>query len=524
MGLQQSKEELLYQQVNYGNIEGIKALRSQGAGLEWMDKEGKTPLIVACLRHDLLPVAKILIELGANVNVYRAGCHAGTPLHHAAKRGLEQTVHLLLSNGANPFIMNDDCHTALDLAREKGHCNVVRAIESRTSLFNGWLREIYGPGFLEALVPQKLTRKMGFLEALVPQLWAVVLPCDARNPTRPLKFELAIYSDLQTARPRTVVSLWKAHIEEPKFNQVDPAVIIVDKATRARYKFLSAHEGDKEQLQWFFISCQGFSQVLHAFPKKTLQNVSMLSPPQMISSASTQSTAAPTSNPEDIELAMAINASIQTAISEGVPDIQPNPQTSNTNDWGTSSDNSTYNGWDTPNADTSSKMNGQGSTNEPYASNGWEVQLTTSASQPNVQNPDIPVIQSSQGAPPTKLVPSAPPVTEDTFYDGPIHYPSIDCSPIDMKMPAVEDAPGTAEAKDGSTSSFSKPGSSEDQAEGKSSSGCCVICLDAPAEGACIPCGHMAGCMSCLRDIEAKNWGCPICRAKINQVIKLYAV
>lgn len=38
-----------------------------------MDKEGKTPLIVACLRHDLLPVAKILIELGANVNVYRPG-------------------------------------------------------------------------------------------------------------------------------------------------------------------------------------------------------------------------------------------------------------------------------------------------------------------------------------------------------------------------------------------------------------------------------------------------------------------
>ncbi|RWW17882.1 hypothetical protein GW17_00018168 [Ensete ventricosum] len=143
MGLQQSKEELLYQQVNYGNIAGIKALHSQGAGLEdwflgwgctfvqWMDKEGKTPLIVACLRHDLLPVAKILIELGANVNVYRPG----------------EKLRL-----------------------------------SRTSLFTGWLREVSGPGFLEAFVPQ---------------LWAVILPCDARNPTRPLKFELAIYSDLQ---------------------------------------------------------------------------------------------------------------------------------------------------------------------------------------------------------------------------------------------------------------------------------------------------------------------------------------
>lgn len=34
MGLQQSKDELLYQQVGYGNSEGIKSLRNEGAGLE----------------------------------------------------------------------------------------------------------------------------------------------------------------------------------------------------------------------------------------------------------------------------------------------------------------------------------------------------------------------------------------------------------------------------------------------------------------------------------------------------------
>jgi len=76
MGLQQSKEELLYQQVNYGNADGIRALRAQGAGLEWIDKEGKTPLMVACMRPDLLNVAKVLIELGANVNAYRPGTGA----------------------------------------------------------------------------------------------------------------------------------------------------------------------------------------------------------------------------------------------------------------------------------------------------------------------------------------------------------------------------------------------------------------------------------------------------------------
>ncbi|KAF9601367.1 hypothetical protein IFM89_019099 [Coptis chinensis] len=52
----------------------------------------------------------------------------------------------------------------------------------------------------------------------------------------------------------------------------------------------------------------------------------------------------------------------------------------------------------------------------------------------------------------------------------------------------------------------------------------CVICLDAPIEGACIPCGHLSGCMSCLNEIQGKKWGCPVCRAKIKQVVKIYAV
>ncbi|GJS72725.1 ankyrin repeat-containing protein [Tanacetum coccineum] len=33
----------------------------------------------------------------------------------------------------------------------------------------------------------------------------------------------------------------------------------------------------------------------------------------------------------------------------------------------------------------------------------------------------------------------------------------------------------------------------------------CVICLDAPVEGALIPCGHMAGCMSCLK-LDLVDW------------------
>jgi hypothetical protein len=63
--------------------------------------------------------------------------------------------------------------------------------------------------------------------------------------------------------------------------------------------------------------------------------------------------------------------------------------------------------------------------------------------------------------------------------------------------------------------STSKPEEKESQ---------CVVCWDAPAQGVCIPCGHLAGCMECLSEIKGKGWGCPVCRAAIDQVIRVYAV
>ncbi|ESR33489.1 hypothetical protein CICLE_v10004847mg [Citrus x clementina] len=470
MGLQQSKEELLYQQVNYGNVEGIKALCRDGAGLEWIDKEGKTPLIVACMNPGLYDVAKTLIELGAKVDAYRPSRHGGTPLHHAAKRGLERTVKLLLSYGANALVLNDDCQTPLEVARAKGFTNVVRAIENHICIFSGWLRELYGPGFLELLAPQLLSRKV----------WVAVLPTGSRNPTKPFKLELAIYPSLLDARPRMVIALWKANLEEPKFQHSDPSVTIVDNSTKTRIKLAAANESDKQQLQAFCNACKGIPQVNPAF----LHN------PQSHAVQATAPTPA-----EDLELAMAINASIQTAIAE-TPICDPRPSSGATA------------------ASTSWNNSGQGASAAPSpskaSSSQWvmhEARLSGhSSQQTQIQNNNMPATKTMIHS--LDTIPSAPPVTDEITEDGPVQYPSIDVGPVDVSSPSIEQLPGSKSKVKGD----------------KDATSSCVICLDAPVEGACVPCGHMAGCMSCLNEVKAKKWGCPVCRANISQVIRLYAV
>ncbi|XP_058094560.1 putative E3 ubiquitin-protein ligase XBAT35 isoform X2 [Magnolia sinica] len=496
MGQQTSKEELLYQQVSYGNVEGIKLIHSEGGGLEWLDREGKTPLIVACTKPDLFDVAKTLIELGANVNAYRPG----TPLHHAAARGLEQTVKLLLSYGANALVMNDDWQTPLDVARAKGHPNVVRVIESRICLFSGWLRELNGPGFLKAFVPQWVSQKV----------WAVVIPRDSRNPSNPQKFELAVYPDPQAqreehvgrpsggrcrrrrrrrrrenqiAQPHTVIKLWKANIEEPDFNQSDPSLVIVDKANKSRFKFLSANEGDKQQLEWFYDACRGMQQ-LNIPATETI------------------------SAPEDAEYTMNFSGS-QSATEESLLSFPSDSvsKTSHPNGLGNSMDNAGQIGLVPPDGPPTSKISGSGWLDEPSTSstyNGWGVPEVVGPSENPDQNHQsqlsTPITVSIQNNPP-----SAPPIPGESSDDGPIVYPTIDSSPVDVSMPTVEMRPAPSKLKEDGDASAS-----------------CVICLDAPKEGACVPCGHVVGCMSCLNDIKEKGWGCPLCRAKIDQVVKLY--
>lgn len=200
----------------------------------------------------------------------------------------------------------------------------------------------------------------------------------------------------------------------------------------------------------------------------------------------------PTAPPaaEDPELAMAIHASIQHAMQERLsfPVTQQNTESSSS----ISGVNAVQGFLGTPNPNTNT--NDRESVHEAVP--GGNTQHV----------PDNDNVSAGHIASGLDFNPSAPPVADQVPLDGPIQYPSIDLSPVDVSSPVVE-----------------KLHNEEGKTAGGSGS-TCVICLDAPAEGACIPCGHVAGCMSCLNEVKTKKWGCPVCRAKIDQIIKLYHV
>lgn len=199
---------------------------------------------------------------------------------------------------------------------------------------------------------------------------------------------------------------------------------------------------------------------------------------------------------------MAINASVQSAIAE-TPTYDPHsssgPGAASTS-WNNSVDASTSGGQGAPAAPSTSKAGG----------NKWarhEASSSGNSSEHMIQNNNVTnPTQTMMHIPDT--IPSAPPVDDEITEDGPIQYPSIDLGPVDMPSPTIEQVPA----------------STNKVKEDKDATSSCVICLDAPIEGACVPCGHMAGCMSCLNEVKAKKWGCPVCRANINQIIRLYAV
>nr|XP_020461167.1 ankyrin repeat and SOCS box protein 16 [Monopterus albus]XP_020461168.1 ankyrin repeat and SOCS box protein 16 [Monopterus albus] len=97
-----------------GHAVCVQLLLSHGADPELLAADGSAPLHL-CSCAQSFQCAELLLEGGADINV-RMGESRLTPLHIAARRGLEEHVELFLSHGADVLATNQEGETPLNAA------------------------------------------------------------------------------------------------------------------------------------------------------------------------------------------------------------------------------------------------------------------------------------------------------------------------------------------------------------------------------------------------------------------------
>ena len=111
----------------YGQSETVKTLLLDGADVNARNHDGRTALMFAIANLHASTV-QTLLEFGADVNVQASACGC-TPLLLAAGSGDIGITGALLKSGADPETICRPGRTALLVARERGHSDVVELIK-----------------------------------------------------------------------------------------------------------------------------------------------------------------------------------------------------------------------------------------------------------------------------------------------------------------------------------------------------------------------------------------------------------
>ncbi|XP_050212097.1 protein VAPYRIN-like [Mercurialis annua] len=94
--------------------------------LDLRDKEGRTPLHLAVSRGNVR-CAKVLIEYGGDKDAKSKD--GRTVLYRAAANGDRKMAEMLIEMGADPTVCDDRGRSAFDVARDKGHEEIVEIME-----------------------------------------------------------------------------------------------------------------------------------------------------------------------------------------------------------------------------------------------------------------------------------------------------------------------------------------------------------------------------------------------------------
>ncbi|XP_035511482.1 ankyrin repeat and SAM domain-containing protein 4B [Morone saxatilis] len=94
------------------------------------DEDGMTPTLLAAF-HGHVDALQLICSREGDPN--RSDIWGNTPLHHAAANGHMHILSFLVNFGANLFALDNDFHTAMDVAASRDRMDCVRFLDSAAS-------------------------------------------------------------------------------------------------------------------------------------------------------------------------------------------------------------------------------------------------------------------------------------------------------------------------------------------------------------------------------------------------------
>ncbi|GBG78829.1 hypothetical protein CBR_g28052 [Chara braunii] len=571
MGVGPSVHERLLDAVVKQDWQAIEKCHHDGANLEFTDKKERTALMIACSMEESYHVVDTLLRLGARVDAFKRGPSGGFPIHFAARRGLYRVVERLLEAGAPPNVFNDDGQTPLWIAREKGHWKVVRAFEGRLAVFKGHVKGLAVPLGIMGL----------FSNVLLARNWYIVVVPIQKDPHLPPEYEFLMYTSEKQAVPKVEIPLSGVSLKIEKEQTSDPSIIVSDSSGGKRFKFFSKDsQGGDAVIRQLYDSCKVLCPTVEPSPSAPrIQGASRERAP----APAMQPTPPPAPRTPDQRPYAMPAESVYPPLATPVPPFgsaavanettgfpahlnpqfhmpvlyPPISQPPYTTEEGEALPESQDSGWQrsrqsrfpTPSfmphgsdggwaPEPVGDYKGWGpawSGQEPATSSGMEHRMPEQFNgwdEPSVLESDWSQGQVASGDLETQE-------QRGEERDSQLRRDSMrtvnndDLSPHGIPeetAPSAPPLPLERENERPHAGLHSKErgeqaccGPREPQRSWKTDGGC-PICMDNPADAVCVPCGHVAGCVSCLGDIHSRNMGCPVCRADIREVIKMFKV